>query len=97
MIIVLKYSPFFSEILNSAFQIAGKACCRGQAEYVYKNRFNERKISIREKALNKHILLSFALSYALIMMIVIFGAYGDGYTPVDPIYAGFYVLDYQKR
>lgn len=51
--------------------------------------FNERKISIREKAYDKHILLSFALSYALIMMIVIFGAYGDGYTPVDPIYAGF--------
>ena len=51
--------------------------------------FNERKISIREKALNKHILLSFALSYALTMIIVIFGAYGDGYTPVDPIYAGF--------
>ena len=49
----------------------------------------ERKISIRATLIQKPLPLQFAVTYALILAIVIFGAYGPGYVPVDPIYAGF--------
>ena len=49
----------------------------------------ERGVHIREAVSGKHIVIRFALYYALIMFIVIFGAYGAGYVPVDPIYANF--------
>ena len=50
---------------------------------------NEKNISIREVAYNKGVLTSFSVTFALIIITVVFGAYGDGYTPVDPIYAAF--------
>lgn len=50
---------------------------------------NEKNKSIRESAYNINVFASFSVSLALILIIVIFGAYGDGYTPVDPIYASF--------
>lgn len=49
----------------------------------------EKGISIREELSNKNIVLRFSVYYALIVFIIIFGAYGKGYIPVDPIYAGF--------
>lgn len=49
----------------------------------------EAGIRIREKVSGKNIFLRFSLYYALILFIVILGAYGSGYVPVDPIYAGF--------
>ena len=49
----------------------------------------ERGVRIREAISRKHIVVRFAIYYALIMFIVIFGAYGAGYVPVDPIYANF--------
>ncbi|MBE6767061.1 MAG: MBOAT family protein [Ruminococcaceae bacterium] len=49
----------------------------------------ERGINIRASIAERNIVLRFAVWYLLIMAIVIFGAYGVGYIPVDPIYAAF--------
>ena len=49
----------------------------------------EKDINIRETIANKKIVLRWAIYFALIFGIIIFGAYGDGYIPVDPIYADF--------
>lgn len=49
----------------------------------------EKKINIREKLSNKNIFIRWAVYYLLIFAIFIFGAYGAGYVPVDPIYADF--------
>ena len=50
---------------------------------------NEKGISVREKLAGTKPVVRWAVLYALIMFIVIFGAYGIGYVPVDPIYANF--------
>lgn len=50
---------------------------------------NEKGINIRLSLKKKNIVIRWGLLYALIMFIVIFGAYGKGYMPVDPIYANF--------
>lgn len=49
----------------------------------------ERGIKIREQILKQNIYVRFAIYYAFIIFIVIFGAYGRDYLPVDPIYANF--------
>ncbi len=49
----------------------------------------EKGINVRENISNKNIVIRWILYYALIVSIVIFGAYGPGYAPVDPIYADF--------
>ena len=49
----------------------------------------EKKINIRESIAKKNIVLRWTLYYALIIMIIVFGAYGIGYIPVDPMYAQF--------
>lgn len=49
----------------------------------------EKKVNIRESIGNKNIVVRWTLYYALILMIIIFGAYGIGYIPVDPMYAQF--------
>lgn len=49
----------------------------------------EKGIAIREKLAGKNLAVQFSAYYALVLFIVIFGAYGSGYVPVDPIYAGF--------
>lgn len=49
----------------------------------------EKNINIREKISEKKIFVRWPLYYALILGILIFGAYGPGYAPVDPIYADF--------
>lgn len=50
---------------------------------------NEKNISLREALAKRNIVLRWAVLYLLIMFIVIFGAYGFGYIPVDPMYAQF--------
>ncbi len=50
---------------------------------------NERGICIRTSLKKKNVVLRWAIWYALILFIVIFGAYGRGYIPVDPMYANF--------
>lgn len=49
----------------------------------------ERGIKIRESLSKRPTVLRWCVWYALILFIVIFGAYGAGYTPVDPMYANF--------
>lgn len=49
----------------------------------------EKGVHIREYISQRHIVVRWSIYYAVIFMIVIFGAYGVGYIPVDPIYAGF--------
>ena len=51
--------------------------------------WQERGISLRAQIAAKPILFRYAVYYTLILAIVIFGAYGAGYVPVDPIYASF--------
>lgn len=49
----------------------------------------EKGVNIRAGLALKHTAIRWALLYCLILYIVIFGAYGHGYVPVDPMYANF--------
>lgn len=49
----------------------------------------EKNVNIREKILNKNIVIRWTIYYVIIFTIIIFGAYGMGYAPVDPMYANF--------
>ncbi len=49
----------------------------------------ERNHNIREEISNKNIFFRWTIYYLLIFSIYVFGAYGTGYVPVDPIYADF--------
>ncbi len=49
----------------------------------------ERGIGIRTAIARQNIVVRWAIYYGLILFIVIFGAYGKGYVPIDPIYANF--------
>lgn len=49
----------------------------------------EKGINIRESVASKKIVVRWALYYALILSIIIFGSYGLGIVPLDPMYANF--------
>lgn len=49
----------------------------------------ERHLSVRTILADQRLPVRWAVYYALILYIILFGAYGDGYIPVDPIYADF--------
>jgi hypothetical protein len=49
----------------------------------------EKNINIREELAKKNIAIRWIIFYLLILSIIILGAYGPGYAPVDPIYADF--------
>ena len=49
----------------------------------------EKGIHIRESISKKNIVLRWTLYYALIFAIIIFGTYGLGYVPLNPMYANF--------
>lgn len=51
--------------------------------------FQEKGLSVRHYLAQKKLFVQYLCFYALIMFVVIFGAYGIGYVPVDPMYAGF--------
>ncbi len=50
---------------------------------------NEKGHSVREWLWTHNIAIRWAVMLVMIMYIVIFGAYGVGYVPVDPMYANF--------
>lgn len=50
---------------------------------------NEKGICLRAEIAKKPVALRWAIWYTLILYILIFGAYGTGYVPVDPMYANF--------
>ena len=49
----------------------------------------EKKIDVNGALGRRRLPVRFGVMYALILYIVIFGAYGPGYVPVDPMYANF--------
>ena len=49
----------------------------------------EKGIHIREKIATKNIAVRWSLYYALIISIIVFGTYGLGIVPLDPMYANF--------
>lgn len=49
----------------------------------------EKGISPGAKLAEKNIAIRWTVYYAAILSIIVFGAYGIGYAPVDPMYAGF--------
>ncbi len=49
----------------------------------------EKNHNIREEISKKNIVIRWGILYALMIAIVIFGAYGPGYQPAEPIYADF--------
>lgn len=50
---------------------------------------NEKGVCLRGSIAKRNIAVRWGLLYAMILFIVVFGAYGPGYVPVDPIYANF--------
>lgn len=49
----------------------------------------EKGINLRESIASKKIVVRWALYYAMILSIIIFGSYGLGIVPLDPMYANF--------
>lgn len=49
----------------------------------------EKDIQIRDRISNMNIGVRWAIYLALIMFIILFGAYGPGYVAIDPIYANY--------
>ena len=50
---------------------------------------NEKGKSVRALLAQRPAAVRWAVFYALILFIIVFGAYGKGYIPVDPMYANF--------
>lgn len=49
----------------------------------------EKGINIRESISKKNVVLRWSLYYTLIIAIIVFGSYGLGIVPLDPMYANF--------
>ena len=49
----------------------------------------ERKIDVKGKLTKSHLAVKYATLLIFVFVIILFGAYGDGYVAPDPIYGGF--------
>ena len=63
--------------------------CVAVVMVLFVNILKERRVVIREALAARPVAVRWAVFYGLILFIMIFGAYGRGYIPVDPIYANF--------
>lgn len=50
---------------------------------------NERGVSIRSHIMKKKMFVRWTVEIAMILFLIVFGAYGIGYAAVDPLYAQF--------
>ena len=51
--------------------------------------YKERGVSVRSAINTKNNIIKYGIIISLIVFIAIFGAYGPGYIPIDPMYANF--------
>ena len=51
--------------------------------------FNEKGLSVRKMLAEKNTVLRWTVLYALIVFILLFGAYGFGYTTIEPLYGQY--------
>ena len=64
-------------------------CFIGVAVLLVSDALKEYKINVKEYLTLRPQVLRLAVYVSASMLIIIFGAYGQGYVPVDPIYGGF--------
>ncbi len=84
--------PTVSEFLGSTFKInyGGIALLGVALLFVFIiSLLNEKGVNVRESLQKKNVVLRIILLYIMVMFILVFGAYGPDYIPVDPIYANF--------
>jgi alginate O-acetyltransferase complex protein AlgI len=87
--------PEWSELVNgyllrltvSKADLAAAAA--GAAVMLAVDIMHEKGICIRDSIDRLHAPARWGIYYAAIIIVLIFGAYGAGYVPVDPMYAGF--------
>ncbi len=64
-------------------------CFIGVAILLVADALKEYKVNVKEYLMAKPQALRLAVYVCVFFVIIIFGAYGQGYVPVDPIYGGF--------
>ena len=64
-------------------------CVIGILTLIIVDVIKERKVDICGWFKNQHLILKSLVLLGFVLIIVIFGAYGNGYIPPDPIYGAF--------
>ena len=64
-------------------------CALGLAVIIVVDILKEKKIDVRGWFLKQNYFVKTLIIAAIVAVIVLFGAYGDGYLPPDPIYGNF--------
>ena len=84
--------PTVREFLGSTFKISygGIASLGVALIFVFIiSLLGEKGVNVRESLQKRNVILRIILLYIMVMFILVFGAYGPDYIPVDPIYANF--------
>lgn len=84
--------PTVREFLGSTFKISygGIASLGVALIFVFIiSLLGEKGVNVRESLQKRNVVLRIILLYIMVMFILVFGAYGPDYIPVDPIYANF--------
>ena len=79
--------PGFNAGVIDAYDLA--LCILGVIILIVTDTIKEYKIDVKELIVQRNSVLRYAVYLSVFFIIVIFGAYGQGYIPVDPIYGGF--------
>ena len=88
--IVTRFKFSGSELLNLGLDIYDYIVIIAAIIFVFIiSLLKEKGVDVRERLNKKKTFIKWAILYAFILSIFIFGAYGPGYEPVDPIYADF--------